>query len=230
MKTTLVNALGQAGYSQAESVLLELLNNNPSGDLEKVLYEALGRIGTKASLEPLKRAGKQNQYTYGKANPTAAYLFLLNRLAVSEPHLVKKEAEKFLSEATKLGRQNLKVAAAELLLALPSTDKNGLLKKALKDGNIVYLTQVLNSYPFQDDEKAVKLILKTLSPKSLFRCTNSHSLLDWKSKSDFCGFPYFRLFECIEQRRAKSGCLCLVEDGWRACCTSFVSRDVEKHR
>lgn len=166
MKITLVNALAQTDYSQAEPVMLELLNNNPSGDLEKVLYEALGRIGTKASLEPLKRAGKQNQYTYEKANPTAAYLFLLNRLAVSEPRLVKKEAEKFLSEATKLGRQNLKIAAAGLLLALPSTDKNGLLKKALKDGNIVYLTQVLNSYPFQDDEKAVKLILKTLSPKA----------------------------------------------------------------
>jgi hypothetical protein len=36
----------------------------------------------------------------------------------------------------------------------------------LKDGNIVYLTQVLNSYPYQDDEKAVKLILKSLSPKA----------------------------------------------------------------
>jgi HEAT repeat protein len=40
------------------------------------------------------------------------------------------------------------------------------LKKALKDGNIVYLTQVLNSYPYHNDEKAVKLILKTLSPKA----------------------------------------------------------------
>ncbi len=166
MKTTLVNALGQAGYLQAEPVMLELLNDNPSGDLEKVLYDALGKTGTKASLQPLKKAAEQEKYAYGKANPTAAYLSLLNRLAASEPGLVKKEAEKFLSEATKLERQDLKVAAAGLLLTLPSTDKVGLLKKALKDGNIVYLTQVLNSYPYQDDEKAVKLILKTLSPKA----------------------------------------------------------------
>ena len=166
MKTTLVNALAQTDYSQAEPVMLELLGNNPSGDLEKVLYDALGRIGTKASLKPLKSAAEQRQYAYGKADPTAAYLALLNRLAESDPGLVKKEAEKFLSRATKLQRQDLKAAAAGLLLSLPATDKTGLLKKALKDGNIVYLTQVLNSYPYHNDEKAVKLILKTLSPKA----------------------------------------------------------------
>ncbi|HRS41484.1 MAG TPA: DUF1080 domain-containing protein, partial [Dysgonamonadaceae bacterium] len=166
MKTTLVNALAQTDYSQAEPVMLELLGNNPSGDLEKVLYDALGRIGTKASLKPLKSAAEQRQYAYGKANPTAAYLALLNRLAESDPGLVKKEAEKFLSRATTLQRQDLKAAAAGLLLSLPTTDKTGLLKKALNDGNIGYLTQVLNSYPYQDDEKAVKLILKSLSPKA----------------------------------------------------------------
>lgn len=166
MKITLVNALAQTDYSQAEPVLLELLNHNPSGDLGKVLYDALGRIGTKASLKPLKSAAKQAQYAYGKVNPTAAYLSLLNRLADSEPDLVKKEAEEFLSLATKLGRQDLKVAAADLLLTFPSTDKNGLLKKALKDGDIVYLTHVLNSYPYQDDEKALNLILNTLSPEA----------------------------------------------------------------
>ena len=166
MKTTLVNALAQTDYSQAEPVMLELLGNNPSGDLEKVLYDALGRIGTKASLKPLKSAAEQRQYAYGKADPTAAYLALLNRLAESDPGLVKKEAEKFLSRATKLQRQDLKAAAAGLLLSLPTTDKTGLLKKALNDGNIGYLTQVLNSYPYQDDEKAVKLILKSLSPKA----------------------------------------------------------------
>jgi HEAT repeat protein len=166
MKTTLVNALAQTDYSKAEPVMLELLGNNPSGDLEKVLYDALGRIGTKASLKPLKSAAEQRQYAYGKANPTAAYLALLNRLAESDPGLVKKEAEKFLSRATKLQRQDLKAAAAGLLLSLPTTDKTGLLKKALKDGNIVYLAQVLNSYPHHNDEKAVKLILKTLSPKA----------------------------------------------------------------
>lgn len=165
MKTTLVNALAQTDYSQAEPVMLELLGNNPSGDLGKVLYDALGRIGTKVSLKPLKSAAEQRQYAYGKAKPTAAYWALLNRLAESEPGLVKKEAEKFLSRATKLQRQDLKAAAAGLLLSLPTTDKTGLLKKALKDGNIVYLTQVLNSYPYHNDEKAVKLILKSLSPK-----------------------------------------------------------------
>ncbi|MEA5072072.1 MAG: DUF1080 domain-containing protein, partial [Petrimonas sp.] len=71
-----------------------------------------------------------------------------------------------LNFAIKQNRSDLKVAAAGLLLAIPSTDKNKLLNSALKDGDIAYLARLLNAYPFNNDRKAVERIMKELSPKA----------------------------------------------------------------
>ncbi len=166
MRIPLANALVQTGYQQAEPVFLSLLKNNPSGNLQKVIYDGLGRIGTKAALPVLKAAAIGQKFAYEKDNATAAYLSLLNKLAVSEPKTVEKEAKNLLKQATALNKQDLKVAATELLLSLPATNKESILKNALKDGNIAFLTNVLNAYPYKNDQKAMTTILKALSPRA----------------------------------------------------------------
>ena len=159
----LVNAMGQTYYTAAEPELLNLFNKSNSETLQKVLLNALARSGTKQSLSTLQEAAEQVNYTYDKKNATTSYISLLTRLNVTEPKLVNKEAKKLLSIASKQDKQDLKIAAAGLLLAQPGKQRESLLKDALKEGNIVYFSGILNIYPFEKDEKSIRLIQKELS-------------------------------------------------------------------
>ena len=167
VKFNIVNALTQTGYSQAEPALLSKLSQNPSAELSNALLTALGSLGSRNALIPLKNAAQKVNYSYQlNNNATASYLSLLKRLTHTDVKLVEKEANGLLNFAIKQNRSDLKVAAAGLLLAIPSTDKNKLLNSALKDGDIAYLARLLNAYPFNNDRKAVERIMKELSPKA----------------------------------------------------------------
>ncbi len=165
-RMNMINALAQTGYAQAESALLDVLAKNPSPAMRKVLYNALGTTGSARSLKALKDAAEKSGYSYQKENATPAYLNLLTRLASSEPKTVEKEANSLLKNATKFNLQDVKIAATKLLLSLPSTNKTNILKAALKDGNIDYLTSVLSAYPYQNDAKTTALVLKELTDKT----------------------------------------------------------------
>ncbi len=162
-KMHLINAIGQTNYRPAEPVLLDILKQNPSGEMKQVVLNALANVGTKESVKPLSDAAKDAGYKYNKNNATASYLSLLNRLNSSQPKLVGKEAKRLLNTAKKQDLQDIKIAATVLLLNQPSTKTNNILKDAIKDGDIVYLAGVLNSYPFQDDKKTIELIGKELA-------------------------------------------------------------------
>ncbi|MDO5523855.1 MAG: DUF1080 domain-containing protein [Bacteroidia bacterium] len=167
VKLNLVNALSQAGYHQAEPALLTALAQNPSAELNTTLLTALGNLGSRNALAPLRNAAQKTNYSYQSNNSaTGSYLFLLQRLVNSDAKLVEKEARSLLSFAGKQNRPELKVAASQLLLAIPSTNKTNILRDALRDGNITYLTNVLNAYPFQNDRKAVERIVKELNPRA----------------------------------------------------------------
>jgi hypothetical protein len=159
----LANAIGQTHYAAAEPELLNLLRRSTSERSQKVFLNALAHIGTKESLHALRNAAEKTNYAYSKNNATASYLTLLNRLNTTDPKLVNKEAQKLLSVASKQQKQDLKIAASQMLLAQPATKKEALLKDALRDGNIVYLSGILNGYPFEKDKKSVSLIQKELT-------------------------------------------------------------------
>lgn len=159
----LANAIGQTHYAAAEPELLNLLSRSTSERSQKVFLNALAHIGTKESLNALRDAAEKTNYAYSKNNATASYLTLLNRLNTTDPKLVNKEAKKLLSVASKQQKQDLKIAASQMFLAQPATKKEALLKDALKDGNIVYLSGILNGYPFEKDKKSVSLIQKELT-------------------------------------------------------------------
>src|SRR5690554_2517205 len=187
VKMQLINALGQSNYAPAEPALLALLNQNPSGEMQQVVLNALANTGTKESVKQLANAAKEVGYAYHKNNATASYLALLNRLNAAEPKLVGKEAKRLLSAAKKQDKQDIKLAATRLLLAQPSAKPNNILKDAIKDGDIAYLTGVLNAYPFQKDKKAVELVTKQLaSTKSPDVQT---ALIYWLADQNVTNFP-----------------------------------------
>ena len=167
VKLNLINALGQARYNEAETALLASLAQNPPEDIRDALLTALGNMGAKNSLSPLRQAAESIQYSYQVNNHAAsAYISLLRRLVNSDPKLVETDARNLLAVAAKQNRPELKVAASQLLLALPAVNKTDVLKDALKDGNITYLSNVLNGYRYENDRKTVELISKELNPKA----------------------------------------------------------------
>lgn len=169
IRVNLINAIGQTDYQEAEPVLLGLLGRNSSEAMQKVLFNALAKTGTQASLKALQSAAENSGYVYGKDNATASYISLLDKLNNTEPKLVKKEAEKLLAIGKKSDKQDIKVAATNLLLAQPSAKKENILKEVLKDGNITYLSGVLNFYSLLQEEskstylKGLSLIQKELA-------------------------------------------------------------------
>lgn len=162
----LVNAIGQTNNVKAESVLLGLLKKNPSEKLRRVLLIALGKVGTEGSLETLRMAAEAEGYSYQKDNATSAYLNLLKKVSLTNPQSVQQSTNDLLLQATKLNKPDLQVAAMEILMMSPQTNKIELLKNAFKSENIVYITKTLSAYPFQNDQKGVKLILKELRTPS----------------------------------------------------------------
>ncbi len=159
----MANAIGQTNYGAAEPELLNLLGKSNSEKLQKVLLHALGQIGSKESLNTLRNEADKINYAYDRNNATGSYISLLSRLNATETKLVNREAKKLLSIASKQDKQDLKIAAAGLLLAQPDIKGESLLKDALKEGNMTYLSGILNAYPFEKDIKSVRLIQKELS-------------------------------------------------------------------
>ena len=157
------NALGQTGYTKSEPVLLNLYSGNSSERMKKVLINALSNVGSKESLKPLRDAAENTGLVYEKSGAVESYINLLSRLNESEPKLVRKEANKLLSKSKKQNKNELKIAATKLLLEQPSANISKILKGVIKDGNINYITNILNVYPFENDKKSVELILKEIS-------------------------------------------------------------------
>lgn len=178
----LVNALTQSNYKKAEPKLLSLLEKNPEGNLQKVILNALATVGTRESLKVMRNAAAKSNYSYGKNNAVSSYVALLGRLNGTDAKLVRKEAHKLLSIASKQENQGLKSAASMLLLFQGEKEAKALLKSALKAGNIAYLSSLLNAYPFEKDTKSRDLILKQLASSKTPAV--QVALINWLTRHD----------------------------------------------
>ena len=167
LKITLANAIVQTKYGAAEPAFINILNNNPSENLKKVAYDGLGKIGTKRALSLLKKDAQQENYAYGKANATSAYISLLKNLVKTDPKLAEKEAMSLLNIANKQNKSDLKIAAAEIIMANGSSNSaEKLLKSAMKSGDVNLMNNILSLYDFKQNPKATATILKSLKPKT----------------------------------------------------------------
>ena len=167
-ETGLINALAQTSFAPAEPFIHNALTEKSSPESKKSIYNALGKMGGQLSFDLLKKAAQKENYEYGKYNATPDYLNLLSRLNSHNPDNTKfrKEAEELLRVASKQNKEYLKIFASDILLVNPSTNKNNILKNALKDGSMAYLSNVLNSGAFKNDPKAAEMIVKELNPRA----------------------------------------------------------------
>lgn len=185
IKLHLVNALGQLNYTMSESVMLNLLRSNPSDVMKDALLKALANVGGKESLKPLREAAEKVDLNYSKSNGTDNYINLLNRLKTAESKTVKKEASRLLSKAKKLDKYELKIAATNILLELPNANYSKILKGVINNGDIRYITNVLNAYTFENDSKSVDLILKEIASNRIPEVQTA--LIYWLGKNNISG-------------------------------------------
>lgn len=167
LKLVLANAVAQAKYPEAEAVFINLLSENPSEDLRKVAYNGLANIGTKNALSLLKKDAQNDNWAYGKANATSAYISVLKNITKTDAKLAEKEAMSLLKVADKSNKADLKIAAAEIAMASGSSkNADKLLRSAMKSGDVNLMNNLFSLYDFKKNPKATATILKSLKPKS----------------------------------------------------------------
>ncbi len=161
-KETLVYAVGQTANPNAEDAVLDVLANATSKELNNACYAALGQIGSVKSLSVLKHAATDAAYAVSVNTATNAYVGLLDKLLVSNPKLVQKEAEALLKSATNNNVYHVRIAALEILMSNSEGNKYNLLKKTLKDTDPAYLAKGLEFYTPFVDTKGEKQVAKSV--------------------------------------------------------------------
>lgn len=166
MKIQLVNAIAQSNAADVEALLLNLLNDAQSMNYKKTVQKALSKLGSNASLKPLKKAASNEQFAYSKDSSTASYLALLRTLNNSDTKLVKKEARALLKIGEKQNRSDLQIAAMELLMNNPNENKFKLIEHAIKDGNEALVASTLRMYTDELNTKQYNKLIKLLNSSS----------------------------------------------------------------
>jgi HEAT repeat protein len=126
-------AIGEARIADTEDILKRMIAGGDE-NLQKALFYALGRVGSKASLKELSAAAEKNNYALDKTGANEAYLMLLKNLVEQgDVQEAKKEATNLLNKATKAGKTHTRNAALQILLSIEK--ENGLkrVQTALKD-------------------------------------------------------------------------------------------------
>lgn len=162
LKQVLVNAIGQTGNAKAEAGLLKLINKSNSDAFNAVLFTAISKVGTTASIQAMKQAATAENYLYSRSNATAAYVNLLNKLTVTNPAEVQTAATDLMVVANSNKINHLRIAALELLMELSTVNKYDLLVTALKDNNVAYLAKALSLYTNYTDDRGTNLVVKSL--------------------------------------------------------------------
>lgn len=166
-KIVLVNALAQTKSRSEETVLIQLLEKTTNPELAAVIYTSLGRCGTYRALPILKSAAEKENYAYGKANATDAYLALLQKLSILNNKMVRKEANAVLKIASSKKDSGLQVAAMNVLMNVPSENKSKLIEYAVKSNQISVVTAALQNFnATQLDNKTKNYLLKQIKSAS----------------------------------------------------------------
>ena len=136
-RVNLVQALGYTAYQPAAKPILQLANTDDLY-LRKVCLHSLAQIGDVSAEPVLAAAAAKAGYTYENTEATAAYLYLLNKLAVngSAPLATKKATA--LNQLKKPEQLHTRIAGLKLLTDIQSEKSTALLTGAMKDPDIKY--------------------------------------------------------------------------------------------
>ncbi len=181
-----VMAIAEAQVPGSEDLLLTLVGSNDA-DMQKVVYYALGRVGTVASMKALASAAQVDNYTMVNRGANEAYIALLKRVAkqgnVKE---AEKAANALLKNATKAGKTQTRDAALQILLGLKEDPTKQLLA-ALKDGNKEYRNAALDfASDFADQALYIELMKTMQKAKPELKV----DLINWIGREAKCPEKY----------------------------------------
>jgi HEAT repeat protein len=159
-------AIGEARIAGTENLLLEINPGNDE-DLQKVLWYALSRVGSKASVNKLSAAAQNTGFTWEKTRANDAYITLLKRLIEQgDTKEASKAASELLGKATKAGRNHTRNAALQILLSIEKEKGLKRVLSALKDPSREYRNAALHyTSAFTSPEVYVVLIKATAKAK-----------------------------------------------------------------
>lgn len=140
----IVRAIAQAQVPDSETALRALLGSSDP-NMQKELFYALSRVGTKASLLNLAEAAAAAGYTMDKLGANEAYITLIKRIAgQGDLQTAEKAAKDLMKKATKADALQSREAALQILLAVKSSEATKQIVAAMKDADKGYRNAALN--------------------------------------------------------------------------------------
>jgi HEAT repeat protein len=159
-------AIGEARIAEAENLLRGMIAGGDES-LQKAVFYALSRVGSKASIKELSAAAEKTGFTFDKTGANEAYLTLLRRVAnQGDTQEATKAASELLGKATKAGKTHTRNAALQLLLAIEKEKGLKRVQAALKDPSGEYRNAALDyTSAFASPEVYIELIKTMMKAK-----------------------------------------------------------------
>ncbi|MDR2118341.1 MAG: DUF1080 domain-containing protein [Tannerellaceae bacterium] len=156
-------AIGEARIADTENILREMIAIDDE-DLQKAIFYALSRVGSKASVRDLSAFAEKAVFTWEKTEANEAYIVLLQRMVEQgDTKEASKAASILLRNATKAGKTHTRNAALQILLSIEKEKGLKRVQAALKDPSREYRNAALNyTSVFASPEVYIELI-KTMS-------------------------------------------------------------------
>lgn len=160
-----IRAIADAQVKEAEAVLLTL-QGAADPDMQKDVLYALSRVGGLNSMPVLAKAAEKAGYTMEVTGANEAYIALLKQLVPSNRDAVMKAAKKLQKDAVKVGQEQTREAALQILLAAEEPAKvSKMIIAAMKDPSKNYRNAAL-SYASDFADKELYIELMKMVPKA----------------------------------------------------------------
>ena len=160
---SVVKAAGDMKISAAEPKLLEFIAQNENPVLKQVASDALGRLGTVASLKALQKAAAKEKYVYdNKWTATEPYLLLLNRLVAEGNKDAIKQATSLMKKCNADNQIHVKCAALRMLVARNGEAGMPLILKAITEKSRTYRMAALDDAKSYIGANAENLLIQQL--------------------------------------------------------------------
>ncbi|MDR1937851.1 MAG: DUF1080 domain-containing protein [Tannerellaceae bacterium] len=155
-------AIGEARIAGTENLLKDMIAGADE-NLQKAIFYALSRVGSKASIKELSAAAEKTGFALDKTGANEACIILLKRVAEQgDTQEALKAASELLSKATKAGKTHTRNAALQVLLSIEKEKGLKRVQAALKDPSREYRNAALEyTSAFASREVYIELV-KTL--------------------------------------------------------------------
>lgn len=151
-KISIVMALGDASYDQAEQALIPLAKDEDI-NVRKVAYYSLAQFALPTSAPVFKEGVEKVNYAYDESNVMASYLVFLNNWVIKGDDI--EQAERLVKELQKAGRDQvpIRIAALNILSRIHGAAFTPSLAKASSDRELAFSAAAFKlALPYLDEQ------------------------------------------------------------------------------